>query len=168
MDARRNPSRKLVINPVLGVGLLVLGVLFLFQQWFHPWLWWPLLIILPGVALLYAALHDHRSDHGRAPLAVPGVLVTGTGTILLYQSVTGNWASWAYVWTLYPTLLGAGLWLMGRLNGSVATMLTGRKFVLGGLAAFILLCLFFAGVGSWWPILLIVGGWLVWRTTRRS
>src|ERR1700690_3598306 len=130
MKVRRNSF----INPALGVGLIMLGVLFLFQQWFHVWTWWPVLILMPGVALLYLAVGGDRGRpysgvSSNAPLAIPGALVTGTGAILLYQSLTGNWASWAYAWTLYPALLGAGLWLMGRLNGDVDTMRTGRKAV---------------------------------------
>src|SRR5437899_207347 len=45
---------------------------------------------------------------------VPGGIVTVTGLILAAQNATGDWASWAYAWTLVvPGGAGLGLFLQG-------------------------------------------------------
>jgi hypothetical protein len=93
------------------------------------------------------------------------MLVAGTGAILLYQSVTGDWKSWAYAWTLYPALLGGGMALMGRLEGNARAIRNGRGLVALGLGAFAVFWLFlritiFSGIfsGVALPLILIVLG----------
>ena len=45
---------------------------------------------------------------------VPGAIVMVTGLILAAQNATGDWASWAYAWTLVlPGGAGLGLFLQG-------------------------------------------------------
>ncbi len=155
-------ERSTLANPVIGMCLIIIGALFLLGQLFSLGPFWPLLIVAPGVVFLYFAVTGGRSG---APLAIPGVLITGTGAILLYQSLTTNWQSWAYVWTLYPALLGAGIALMGHLAGDSKAMQAGRRFILGGLTAFVAFAALFevaifqrmmGGLG--WPLLLIALG----------
>ena len=160
--------------------LIGLGVLFLLGQVVSfAWLWemWPFFVIAPGVVFLYFAYTGSRDAAG---LAIPGAIITGTGLILLVQSVTNLWQSWAYVWTLYPVFLGLGLMFMGRRTDSEGTYRTGRGFVQWGLVAFLIFGSFFEififggfGVGKYaLPVaLIIVGAWLLLRprgTTRFS
>ncbi len=156
-------ERSTIISPVMGACLIIVGALFLLGRLFNIGPLWPLFIIAPGILILFVGFIGGR---GGAPLAVPGVLIAGTGTILLYQSITHNWQSWAYVWTLYPALLGAGLVLMGRLGGNAGAVQTGRRFIIIGLCGFVLLGLFFetaifAGIGLGWPLILFVLGILL-------
>ncbi len=119
--------------------LIALGVFFLLAQVFNFSILgalWPFFIILPGAAFLYFAV---KGGKGSAGLAVPGAIITGTGGILLYQSVTGHWESWAYIWTLYPVFLGLALMWMGERTGKESEVKTGRGFVKYGLAAFLVM-----------------------------
>ncbi len=168
-----NSQRSSVGRPVIGLILIVIGALFLFGRVLNIGTLWPLFVLGPGLLCLYVAVSNGRSG---APLAIPGAIISGTGGLLLYQSVTGNWQSWAYAWTLYPAFLGGGMMLMGNLNGSDQSRKAGRRLIIGGLAAFALFGLLFestiftgmlAGLG--WPIILIVlGVVLLMRGTRSS
>ena len=125
-------SRKLA-----AVFLIGLGGLFLAAQIFNFSIFgilWPFFIILPGAAFLYAAMTGDRS---RAGMAIPGAMITGTGAILLYQSITNHWASWAYIWALYPVFFGLALSFVGRRTANENTYHAGGNFVKFGLIGFI-------------------------------
>ncbi|MCU0476645.1 MAG: hypothetical protein MUC99_11150 [Anaerolineae bacterium] len=57
-----------------------------------------------------------------------GVMTTATGAILLFQAITDNWASWAYIWAIYP-LLGAGYleYAKGKLDDNARKMREGAS-----------------------------------------
>lgn len=152
-----------------GIILILLGTFFLLLQFF-PGLadlfnlsqQWPLIIIGTGILFLFGALF------GNPPLAVPGMIISGTGFILYYQNATGNWSSWAYIWSLYPVFVGIALMLMHTLQGSWRQGLReGGSLVLIGGVLFIVFAGFFNGfgfAGRLWPILIIIGGlWLLWK-----
>jgi hypothetical protein len=168
-----NSGRSSLLGPVIGLCLIIVGALFLLVRLFSIGPFWPLFIVLPGALMLVVAV---KGSSNAAPLAIPGTLIGGTGAILLYQSLTHHWSSWAYAWTLYPALLGAGMILMGRLNGSQGAIHTGRQFVVVGLGAFAVLGLFFetaifSGLfrSLGWPlILLVLGIVLLLRGTRHE
>ena len=128
---------------VIALVLIGLGVLFLLGEVFSfSWLGelWPFFVMAPGLVFLYFAYAGSRDAAG---LAIPGAIITGTGLILFFQSITGMWESWAYIWTLYPVFLGLGLMFMGRRTGSENTSRTGRGFVQWGLIAFLIFGSFF-------------------------
>ncbi len=150
---------------ILAVILIGLGVLFFIGQFvrFSIWDWvWPFFIIVPGLAMFVPVMNRRE-----AGLAVPASLVTGTGLILLYQSITDDWGSWAYVWTLYGVFLGFGMWLMGRIRGETSTEQTGKNFMMIGFAGFVVFGLFFGGLfrgGVVWALILIgLGAWFLFR-----
>jgi hypothetical protein len=123
---------------ITAISLIGLGALFLLAQIFNFSIFgllWPFFVILPGAAFLAFAL---KGDKSVAGLAVPGTVITGTGLILLYQSITGNWASWAYAWTLYPVFVGLALIFMGQRTGDGNTHNAGRGLVKWGGVAFII------------------------------
>ncbi|MBN1965662.1 MAG: hypothetical protein JW910_13510 [Anaerolineae bacterium] len=163
MNQSQNSGRMLAAFVLIG-----LGVLFLLGQFVDLsaiWTMWPFFVILPGAAFLFFAFTGGRDA---AALAIPGAIVTGTGLILLFQSITDKWDSWAYVWTLYPVFLGLGLMFMGRRTGSSGTTSTGRTFVVLGLGGFLLFGAFFevaifGGLGAnLLPLALILfGAWLL-------
>ena len=164
-------QRGIIVSPVIGLSLIIIGALFLFGRVLSIGTLWPLFVLGPGLLCLYFAVSNGRSG---APLAIPGAIISGTGALLLYQSVTGNWQSWAYAWTLYPAFLGGGMMLMGNLSGSDHSRKAGRRLIIGGLAAFAVFGLLFestifnrmfAGLG--WPVILIaLGVVLLMRGTR--
>ncbi len=155
-----------------GVILICLGVFFLLLQFF-PGLaeivnlsqQWPLIILFAGVLFLLTALF------GNPPLAIPGMVIGGTGLILYYQTATGNWASWSYIWALYPGFVGLGIILMHGLQGNWRQGLReGGGLLLISAALFVVFGAFFNGLGGlskFWPVLIIFGGlWLLWKNRR--
>ncbi len=163
---------------VLGAIILIgLGVLFLVGQFVSlDWLWnlWPLFVLVPGLIFLYFAVAGKPEA---ASLAIPGAIISGTGRILLFQSITDRWESWAYIWALYPVFLGLGLMYMGRRTNSQGTYNSGQGLVQWGLVAFLVLGAFFEififggfGAGRFiLPLALIgIGLWWLFRPRRVS
>jgi len=149
-----------------GITLIVLGVLSLVGRIFSievgPFLW-PFFIIVPGVLLfiLSVAIDGVLSE----PVAMLGGMATSVGLLLLYQSTTGHWASWAYAWALVtPTSVGLARMLYGKLKGRAALVREGWAMTKVGLILFVVGLIFFelilniSGFGLGfvgWPILFI-------------
>ncbi len=101
-QAQSGSGRSAAAMAIIGVGVFLLLAQFGVFSFNLMGLLWPFFIIIPGLAFLYPAW---KGGPDTAPLAIPGAIITGTGALLLLQSVTGRWESWAYVWTLYPVFL---------------------------------------------------------------
>lgn len=148
---------------VIGLILILAGILFLLFQAF-PGLapqidlanQWPFIIVGIGGFLLLGALF------GNPPLAIPGSVVSGIGLMLAYQNMSGNWASWAYSWTLIPGFVGLGVMLMGLLDQEKrAQVRDGFRLLLISAALFVVFGGFLGAFGQYWPVLLIIGGLLL-------
>jgi hypothetical protein len=128
---------------------------------------WPMWVIFAGACLLVIGLLV-----GAPGMAVPACIVAGIGGILLYQNVSGNWGSWAYMWTLIPGFVGLGSILAGVLGDDF------KSSVRHGLNSLIVSVILFAIFGTFfhaWNIfgvystyipiaLLFLGGiWLIVR-----
>ncbi|MBK8020277.1 MAG: hypothetical protein IPK19_02345 [Chloroflexi bacterium] len=131
----------------LGALLLIgAGALLLFFQVFdvNIWSWfgnmWPLAVMAPGLVFLFLAWTGGRNASG---FAFPGMIITGTGAILLYQNTTNHWESWAYVWTLYPAFVGAALIFNGSRNNNPNETKTGRQMLQWSVIAFVIGLVFF-------------------------
>ncbi len=156
MDKRRRTS-------IVGGGLLILVGCLLFAAQvlpdFMPDFWqiisWPWIII--GVGLFLFALGAAIGEPG---MAVPATIVGGIGGILAYQSYTGAWESWSYMWALIPGFVGLGIVLM-KLMGGEGSIKEGTTLMF---ISFIMLAIFgsFFGAigmaGKYWPVLLILLG----------
>lgn len=127
-NAGRNTTAFIFIG--LGIAFLIAQV----TGFSFFGLLWPAFVMIPGLIFLYFAL---TGDSGKAGMAVPGAMITGTGAILFYQNLTNHWGSWAYVWALYPVFLGLALVFIGRRTGNDRTYHTGDGFVKWGLLAFV-------------------------------
>jgi hypothetical protein len=164
-------------SSIISGGILILVGVFLLLAQFFPGLatifdisrQWPLIVVAVGVLFLLSALVANP------PLAVPGMIVGGIGGILYYQNLTGNWASWAYIWALIPGFVGLGLVLMGLRQGSRDPLREGGRLVGISAILFLVFGAFFnglGGLGQFWPVLLIIAGlWLLVRNRlpgRRS
>lgn len=75
---------------------------------------WPVFIIIPGVVLL--ALSLAAVPPRGVGLATGGAAVTTVGSLLLYQSQTGHWESWAYAWALIPAAGGIAMATYGAIT----------------------------------------------------
>jgi hypothetical protein len=145
---------------VAGVILILVGLFFLVVPYFpnisnlldiaaH----WPLIIVSVGVLFLVAAFL------GTPGLAIPGSLIGGFGGLLYYQNLTGDWASWAYAWTLFPGFVGVGI-VIARIidRRSRKRMQGGGTLILISLIMFLVFGSFLGGAANLsllWAILLI-------------
>ncbi|MBX5446483.1 hypothetical protein [Sphaerobacter sp.] len=138
------PTGRNAAALVIGTILVIVGILLFVAQVTEVdvfGLLWPLLVILPGVVLLAAALSGTGAI---AALIFPGAVLTSVGLIVLYQSLTGHWESWAYAWALVvPTSIGIAMMIYGVREGKIRT---GRRGVMTagiGLVLFLVLLVLF-------------------------
>jgi len=121
---------------------------------------WPLIIAGFGLLMLIAGLAA-----GNAEMAVPACFFMGLGGIFYYQNASGNWASWAYIWTLFPGFIGVGQILAGLFSGKAAEGLReGLRAILTSAIMFFIFGSFLGGMrifGPYWPVLLILAGLLI-------
>jgi hypothetical protein len=137
---------------------------------FPPFVW-PMWVMLVGALLLVIGLLV-----GAPGMAVPACIVAGIGGILYYQNATGNWESWAYMWTLIPGFVGVGSILAGLLGENL------KSNVRHGLNSIIVSAILFAVFGTFfhaWNIfgvystyvpiafLFLAGIWLIARGILR-
>jgi hypothetical protein len=134
---------------------------------------WPFFVLIPGVSLLYASRQNENPKEAFEMFS-GGVMTTATGAVLMFQAITDNWASWAYIWAIYP-LLGAGYleYAKGKLDDNARKMRegAGQMKVWGtvlGISAvvfevFIFQNLSAVGIGM---LLLVVGAVLMRRQQR--
>jgi hypothetical protein len=151
MDNSRYSGRVIAALFLIGLGVMsLMGVGLL----------WPMFILVPGLLMLAGAFGGGRA--GAAALAIPGMITTGTGALLFVQNVTGYWASWSYVWTLYGVFLGMGFMLMGQQFEDDSLHRVGRGFVNVSLVLFAVFAFFFEiviGVSGRGPLnaLILIG-----------
>ena len=132
---------------------------------------WPIWVMLSGAILLVIGLLT-----GAPGMAIPACIVAGIGGILYYQNATGNWESWAYMWTLIPGFTGVGSILAGILGEDFKTSV--RRGLNTLVISAILIAIFGTFFNAWKifgvnslyvPIaLLFLGGiWLIVRGVMR-
>ena len=144
----------------VGLVLVVFGGLLLAGQSLGLGLFdwgrdWPLIVVATG--LLFGAVMV-QGGLASAGLAYPASVVTTVGLILLFQSYTGAWQTWAYAWALAgPTAVGVGQWLHGRMRDDQAVQARGRRTATAGLALF-------AGLAGFFELALNLSGLFAGRT----
>lgn len=162
---------------LIGIGLIVLGVLFLLGPALNlAQVGWPFFIIVPGAVLIFLAFTMPATN---AALAVPGTILATIGLMLLVFTLISHWQGWAYAWTLILAATGVGTYLQGVLTDNPHQRSAGTRTAVWGLIGFIVLALFFellifgsrGGFLRWLvPIGLIVAGaiMLYLNNSRRS
>ena len=171
MDQRRQTTA-----PLIGIVLLAIGVgaLALRQLGVDLGGWvgtgaWPLLVIVPGLILIVAAIAP--TPPNGAGLAIGGSIVTTVGLLLLYQQSSGHWESWAYAWALLPTAAGVALAVYGSTTRhasmtSVGLRLAGIGSLLFAIGLWYFETVFDSGrvpldLAAWWPVIPLVAGLLL-------
>lgn len=127
---------------------------------------WPYQIMGVGVLLALIALVAWVPG-----LFVPAAIVGGIGGLLYYQNMTGDWASWAYAWTLIPGFVGVGLILAGLFSRRRGEILGGLWNIFSSLILFGIFGWAFGGfrlAGIAWPAALILIGLLLLFRPRRE
>lgn len=160
----------------LGVILILLGAWFIAQRTFPEvaafaarFSDWPFTVIGVGVLLLLLGL-----ILGSPGLAVPAAIVSGIGGILYYQDLTGNWESWAYMWTLIPGFVGVGVLLQGLLGEDTRRNLRhGLNLMVVSAVLFLVFSAFLGGwtlLGNFGPaiLLILLGLWVLGSGLYRS
>jgi hypothetical protein len=123
---------------ILGGGLLFLGIVLLLGRLlripFGDYLW-PFIFIVPGVLVFLTALStDSSSGEG---LSILGGILTTLGLVFLLQTITGLWATWAYVWALVaPTSVGVSQMIYGMAKDRDSIAESGRRLATLGLFMF--------------------------------
>jgi hypothetical protein len=158
MDKRRRSNIAVgVILILVGAFMLIFQFIPAMREWIPAGFSWPLIIVGFGLFLLLLGLFS-----GSAEMAVPAAVFMGIGGILYWQNATGNWESWAYVWTLIPGFVGVGVIVSGLISGKVSSALrAGIWQILISLVLFFIFGSFLGGlalIGPYWPVLLIALG----------
>jgi len=150
-------------SAVGGVILILLGLVLLAREiapQYFKFFEWPFIIIGLGLIFLLWAILS-----GIGGLAVLGSILAGIGGILYYQNLTGDWGSWAYIWSLIPGFAGIGIIISGIIEGNYKD-----SFSSGLILLLISGMLFFVFVQAFglepeiiqhWPVLLILLGLIV-------
>jgi hypothetical protein len=145
---------------VWGIILILLGAAFLVNQLFPDVFGgfrWPWILLALGAIFTIASLVGRVGG-----MMIPGIILLGLGGIFLYQDATGDWASWAYVWTLIPGLAGLGMLIGGLYDRELAQARPiALIMVLASLIFFALFGGFFGldpSLLRYWPVLLILLG----------
>ena len=130
---------------LLGAGLLFMGFLLLAGRFLHiPFnnFLWPFIFIVPGVLVFLSALSSESSS-GEG-LSIVGGILSMLGFVFLMQTITGLWASWAYIWALIaPTSIGLSQMVYGNLKNHDAIAASGWRLTKIGLSIFVVGFLFF-------------------------
>lgn len=125
-------------SKTVAYGLMVIGALFLLGTLFPLVLWTGFPFLALGGVFLYLA-------HNQSPtrmMAVPGMILFGTGLINSFFGLLNHMEGWAYAWTLYPVFLGIAFMYVGETEDGDMSRL-GRMFVNLGLLAFVGFAIFF-------------------------
>lgn len=149
---------------VLGLLLVLVGVFFLagelvpgLREWTRFVFTWPISLMLVGAGLLLLGLII-----GNPGLAIPASILAGLGLIFYWQTSSLNWTSWSYIWTLIPGFVGIGIIIANILGGgSSFPIFRGLRLVLISLVLFVVFGAImgaFAGLGMYWPLMLIAAG----------
>lgn len=117
---------------------------------------WPLQIV--GLGGLFYLAGIFALNPG---MFIPGTIVAGIGGLLYYQNITGDWASWAYAWSLIPGFVGIGLILFGAFSRKMGAVIGGLWNICVSLVLFSIFGSAFGKIpyaDKLWPIVLVILG----------
>jgi hypothetical protein len=162
-----NLNRGTIFSAILLIGM---GVLFLILNLggISMEKTWPVIFLALGAACFLPALLWPNLRTGLASFCIPGGVLLSLGVIFLYNTLSGDWASWAYAWILLNAGVGLGIALAAWIGGWGREMATiGWWWFALSVAAFSVFATLFGGpvLKSSGPIMLILCGiWLVIRS----
>jgi uncharacterized membrane protein YvlD (DUF360 family) len=151
----------------IGIALLVVGIVMLsfqlvpdLRQWIAPFVSWPVFIAAFGLFLILTGYISRNAESING-----GCFFIGLGAIFTWQVQTQDWASWAYMWTLFPAFSGVGLILSSFLRDNPqAALLKGLQEIMVSAVMFFLFSTLLGGknwIGPFWPVLIILAGLLM-------
>ena len=126
---------------ILGVILIVIGASFIAVRYLNVFggeSSWPIFVVVPGLILFVIGLIV-----GNTGMVIGGSVVITIGAILTWQSQTGLWATWAWIWALLPIAAGVGSVIGGLRTGSRSERDSGLWQIVIGMALLAVFFLFF-------------------------
>ena len=152
------------ISILVAIIFISLGVLFLALS-LIPGItlskFWPLLFFVLAAGFYLPPILWPPARRELAALHIPGSVMLMMGIIFQYNTLTSDWAIWAYAWLLLSAGVGMGLSLAAWLGEwGPRTIWVGIWLMVACFALFSLFAVIFGGtifkiVG---PIMLILGG----------
>lgn len=145
-----------------GIALIILGVIFLLPN-FTSLGWnaiWPLFVLAPGIWFFFLFVAD-RTKYG---VLMPASIVTVTGALLLYCSLT-DWSSMEDLWPFFIIAPGIGFLLMYQFGRKEPGLLVPAAVLI------VLGLVFLIGMNLqeyFWPIVLIAVGLFMLLRGRKS
>ncbi len=152
----------------LGIILVLLGALFVVykqvpgvSQWMELYMVWPLNMVAVGALILVIGLLL-----GAPGMAVPAAIVAGVGGILYYQTTSGDFQTWSYMWTLIPGFAGVGAVLSGLFSRDSRQARSGLNMMVVSAVLFVVFAALFGKLnmlGDFGPAILLValGVWIL-------
>ncbi len=107
--------------------------------------WWPMVIIGASLFFLGPGFLGGPSRRLRAGMVIPGALLAGVGSALLYTSLTDRWGAWAYLWSVVPFSFGLGMYAAGWIADAPAFKWIGSGIAAGGVVAYLVFATAFGG-----------------------
>ena len=107
--------------------------------------WWPALFIGLSLFFLVPALVGGPSRGLRAGMVIPGAMLAGVGSALLYTSLTDRWGAWASLWAVLPFSFGLGMYAAGWIADAPAFKWIGSGIAVGGVVAYLVFATAFGG-----------------------
>ncbi|MBA2634563.1 MAG: hypothetical protein H0U86_16465 [Chloroflexi bacterium] len=145
-----------IIERIAGLVLLVIGVLVLASEPLLDFVrglgvsddvlrWWPILCVGLSLFFLVPSLMGGANRRLRAGMVIPGALLAGVGSALLYTSLADRWSAWAYLWTVIPFSFGLGMYAAGWIADAPAFKWIGSGIAVGGVVAYLVFAIAFGG-----------------------
>jgi hypothetical protein len=107
--------------------------------------WWPLLIIVLSGFFIVPAFGGRQHRRIRAGMVIPGFLLAGIGTALLYTSLTERWSAWGSLWSVLPFSFGLGMYAAGWIADAPAFKWIGSGLAIAGVVAYLVFATAFGG-----------------------
>jgi hypothetical protein len=108
--------------------------------------WWPAILVVLSLFFLVPGLIGRRQHRRlRAGMVIPGAILAGVGSALLYTSLTDRWAAWTYLWSVLPFSFGLGMYAAGWIADAPAFKWIGAGIAVGGVVAYLVFAIAFGG-----------------------
>jgi hypothetical protein len=144
------------IELIAGLILLVIGALVLASE---PLLeairglgvgddvlaWWPILLVTLSLFFLVPSLVGRQHRRLRAGMVIPGAILAGVGSALLWTSLGDRWTAWSYLWTVIPFSFGLGMYAAGWIADAPAFKWIGSGIAGGAVVAYLVFATAFGG-----------------------
>jgi hypothetical protein len=144
------------IELIAGLLLLVIGLLVLASEPLIGFVrglgisddvlrWWPVLLVGLSLFFLVPSLVGRQHRRLRAGMVLPGAMLAGIGSALLYTSLNDRWGAWSYLWTVIPFSFGLGMYAAGWIADAPAFKWIGSGIAGGSVVAYLVFATAFGG-----------------------